>query len=324
MELKANYRTNLWVDWCPGCGNYGILSAELKALEELQLDPSKTVIVSGIGCSSKIPHFINVNGVHTLHGRAIPFAMGIKLANPELTVIVHGGDGDLLGIGAGHFVALGRRNLDVVVIMHDNGVYGLTKGQASPTLPMGLKTKSLPKPNLQQAVNPVLLALSAGYTFVARSYAFDGVHLKNVIKMAVEHKGSAFIDVLQPCVTFNDILTSEFYRKAIYKLDNEPGWDPVVRNPGEAREKFLRAVERSFEWVERIPIGVFYVNPDVPTLEERFAGRIKVYPEVHPAYSQIEKGGKTIVTQKAFEEMFKDYIVSVERKEKLPSNQHRD
>nr|NAZ25698.1 2-oxoacid:ferredoxin oxidoreductase subunit beta [Thermofilum sp.] len=120
---RRNYRTNVWVDWCPGCGNFGILTGIYRALEELSLDPDRTVIVSGIGCSSKIPHFVYANGVHTLHGRAIPFATGIKLANPELTVIVNGGDGDLLGIGAGHFVALGRRNLDIVVILHNNGVY---------------------------------------------------------------------------------------------------------------------------------------------------------------------------------------------------------
>ncbi|MEM1845002.1 MAG: thiamine pyrophosphate-dependent enzyme, partial [Ignisphaera sp.] len=204
MERRS-YRTDLWIDWCPGCGNFGILTAVVRAFEELGLDPSKTVIVSGIGCSSKIPHFINVNGVHTLHGRAIPFAMGIKLVNPELIVIVHGGDGDLLGIGAGHFVALGRRNIDVTVILHNNGVYGLTKGQASPTLPLNAKTKALVKPNIQQALNPIALALSSGYTFVARGYAFDGEHLKNIVKKAILHKGTAFIDILQPCVTFNDI-----------------------------------------------------------------------------------------------------------------------
>ncbi|MGC8544274.1 MAG: thiamine pyrophosphate-dependent enzyme, partial [Vulcanisaeta sp.] len=142
-------KTDVWVDWCPGCGNFGILSAMYQAIAELELEPEKTVVVSGIGCSGKIAHFINVAGVHTLHGRSLPYAEGIKLANPDLTVLVNVGDGDLLGIGAAHFVALGRRNVDLVVIMHDNTVYALTKGQASPTLGRNLQPKALPKPNIQ-------------------------------------------------------------------------------------------------------------------------------------------------------------------------------
>jgi|UniRef100_A0A7J3Z788 2-oxoacid:acceptor oxidoreductase, beta subunit, pyruvate/2-ketoisovalerate family len=313
MERRHEYKTSLWVDWCPGCGNFGILTAVIKAFEELGLDPSKTVIVSGIGCSGKIAHFVNVNGVHALHGRAIPFAMGIKLANPNLTVIVHGGDGDLLGIGAGHFVALGRRNIDIVVMMHNNGVYGLTKGQASPTLPLGVKTKALARPNIQQAVNPVLLALSSGFTFVARGYAFNGVHLKELIKMAIKHRGAAFIDVLQPCVTFNDVYTAEFYRKVVYELDKDPNWDPIVHKPDEAKEKLLKAIEKGLEWADRIPIGVFYVNEHVPTFEERLNKRVHRYPSTNPANSVIEVGGKPILSQQEFEELFKEYMITVEK-----------
>ncbi len=311
MEPRWSYKSSVWPDWCPGCGNFGILTALLKALEELSLDPSQTVIVSGIGCSGKTPHFVNVNGVHTLHGRAIPFATGIKLANPGLKVIVHGGDGDLLGIGAGHFVALGRRNIDVTVILHDNGVYGLTKGQASPTLPLKARTKSLAKPNIQQPVNPVLLALSSGYTFVARGYAFDGAYLKNLIKMAVQHRGAAFIDVLQPCVTFNDVYTADFYRKAVYKLENDPGWDPVVKTSEEASVKLMRAVEKSLEWGDRIPVGVFYVNPHVSTFEERLGERLRNYPVQNPSNTPIESAGKPVLSQEAFEKMFKEFIVRV-------------
>ncbi|HEU97808.1 MAG TPA: 2-oxoacid:ferredoxin oxidoreductase subunit beta [Fervidicoccus fontis] len=310
MEPKINYRTDLWIDWCPGCGNYGILAAVLKALEELKLEPHKTAIVSGIGCSGKIAHYIKANGVHTLHGRAIPFAMGLKLANPELNVIVHGGDGDLLGIGAGHFVAMGRRNLDIVVIMHNNGVYGLTKGQASPTLPLYTKTKKLSHPNLQGQINPIMLALAAGYTFVARGYAFDGNHLKEIIKAAIQHKGSAFIDVLQPCVTFNDIYTAEFYKKVIYKLETETGWNPNVEDPKEADVKLLAALERAMVSDGRIPIGVFYSNPYVSTFEERISQSLgRVYPNLHPSNSKIEEEGKNLFDEKTFEEMFKDFIV---------------
>ncbi|MCS7099967.1 MAG: 2-oxoacid:ferredoxin oxidoreductase subunit beta [Sulfolobales archaeon] len=316
MEGRGvSFKSDVWVDWCPGCGNYGILTAVFKAFAELKLDPSKTVIVSGIGCSGKLPHFVNVNGVHTLHGRAIPFATGIKLANPELTVVVHGGDGDLLGIGAGHFVALGRRNLDIVVILHNNGVYGLTKGQASPTLPLDAKTKALPKPNIQQAVNPIMLAVASGYTFVARSYAFEGEHLKNVIVDAVKHRGAAFVDILQPCVTFNDIFTSEYYRKRVYRLDKDPDWDPVVRKPEERISKMLKAIEKSAEWGERIPIGVFYVDSTVSTYEERLSSRLKVYPKVNPASSVIASEDlRPVVDDVKFKKIFSDLIVRVSKR----------
>jgi 2-oxoglutarate ferredoxin oxidoreductase subunit beta len=312
MVSKWNYKSDLWIDWCPGCGNFGIHSALIKALEDLGLNPSKTVIVSGIGCSGKIAHFVNVNGVHTLHGRAIPFAMGIKIANPELEVIVHGGDGDLLGIGAGHFVALGRRNIDITVILHNNNVYGLTKGQASPTLPLGVKTKALYWPNIHERVNPVLLALASGYTFVARGYAMDTNHLRELIKKAIMHKGAAFIDVLQPCVTFNDVYTVEFYKKRIYKLEDDPNFDPIVRKDEETLPKYLKAVEKSLEWGDRIPIGIFYINENVSTFEKRLSERSTSYKEIPPAKSIIEEG-KPIIDQETFESMFKEFIVSVKK-----------
>jgi 2-oxoglutarate ferredoxin oxidoreductase subunit beta len=159
MGLKtSDFKTDVFVDWCPGCGNFGILTALHMALAELGFQPHEVVIVSGIGCSGKPPHFVRTYGVHTLHGRALPFAQGIKAANPNLKVVVMGGDGDGLGIGAGHFVNAGRRNSPITYLLHDNGVYGLTKGQASPTLRLGLKTKALPKPTINEAINPLGLA----------------------------------------------------------------------------------------------------------------------------------------------------------------------
>ncbi|MEM0267446.1 MAG: 2-oxoacid:ferredoxin oxidoreductase subunit beta [Thermofilum sp.] len=304
------YRSKIWADWCPGCGNYGILSALTQALAELELDPRTTVVVSGIGCSGKIPHFVNVAGVHTLHGRAIPFATGIKLANPNLTVIVHGGDGDLLGIGAGHFVALGRRNLDLTVVLHDNRVYGLTKGQASPTLPYGVRTKALARPNIHFAVNPVALAIASGYTFVARSYALDVKHLKEILKRAVRFRGAAFVDVLQPCPTFNDVHTPEYYRRITYYLD-ERGWDPLVRDPEEAEEKVQRAFRLALE-EEKLALGVFYENPHVPTFEERVSSAVPAYRHATPASSPVEREGRTVVSREAFLQLFKDYVVEVE------------
>jgi len=304
------------MDWCPACGNFGISAAIYKAYAELNLNPNKTVIVSGIGCSGKTPHFVKINGVHTLHGRSIAFATGIKVANPQLKVIVHGGDGDLLGIGAGHFVALGRRNLGVTVIMHDNGVYGLTKGQASPTLKKGLKTKSLAEPNMFNAVNPIALALAAGYTFVARGYSMLSEHLKDLIKAAITHRGSAFLDVLQPCVTYNDIHTAEYYRKRVYNLSSQPGWDPVVREQKEeeVEKKALQAWQRSLEWGDKIPIGIFYHNPNAPTLEDTLNERLPSYKE-KPLPQQAISGedGAPIVDQTAFKKLFGDFIVRVKR-----------
>jgi 2-oxoglutarate ferredoxin oxidoreductase subunit beta len=278
-----------WNDWCPGCGNFGILNAEQQAITELGIDLKKVVIVSGIGCSGKLPHFVRipVSGVHTLHGRALPFAIGIKLANPELEVIVNAGDGDQLGIGVGHFVSAGRRNVDITVIVHDNGVYGLTKGQASPTLKKGVKTKSLPKPNINDDINPLTVALASGYTFVARGYAYDVKHLKELIKEAIKHKGLALIDVLQPCPTYNDINTKEWYDKRIYKLD----WDPVVRNEEDKKKKFLQAMEKALEWGDRIPIGIFY-KEERDTFEERISSASPSYKILPPAKVKIEKEGK--------------------------------
>src|SRR4030042_3095466 len=274
----TDFKTDIFADWCPGCGDFGIMTALQMALAEMGLEPHQVVLVSGIGCSGKVPHNVKAYGVHTLHGRTLPFAMGIKLANPELEVIAIGGDGDGRGIGAGHFVNTGRKNLDITYIIHNNGVYGLTKGQASPTLKLGLKTKAIPKPNINQAVNPIALAIVSGYTYVARSYAYDVIHLRNTIIKAVEHKGLSFIDALQPCPTYNDINTKEWYggedrkdpktgkpQPRLYKLE-ETGFDPVVHTEEEDLKKKLKAIEKADEWGDRIPIGLFYRNELEPTL----------------------------------------------------------
>ncbi len=314
MALRMDYKTDVWVDWCPGCGNYGILSALHAALGELGLRPWEVVVVSGIGCSGKTPHFVYANGVHTLHGRAIPFAAGIKMANPELTVVVHGGDGDLLGIGAGHFVALGRRNLDITVVIHDNQVYGLTKGQASPTLPAGVKTKALPKPNLQDAVNPLALALASGYTFVARAYALDVRHLTRILVEAIRHRGSAVVDVLQPCPTYNDVYTPQWYKQRIYRLEEEPGWDPVVRDPAERREKLEAAMEKAREWGDRIPVGILYKDEARETLEDRLQARIPSYRQTPPARAPVDDAGRPLVGLEELRRLFADARIQVKRR----------
>ncbi|MBX8643876.1 MAG: 2-oxoacid:ferredoxin oxidoreductase subunit beta [Thermoplasmata archaeon] len=309
MALKlADYRTEVHNDWCPGCGDFGILSAVQMALAETGMELSDTVVVSGIGCSGKTPHYINVTGIHTLHGRPLPFATGIKLANPHLNVIAVGGDGDGLGIGAGHFVSAGRRNVDMVYIIHDNGVYGLTKGQASPTLKLGTKTKSLNFPNITSNVNPLILAMACGYTFVARGYSFNVQHLKGLIRMAIEHRGTAFIDVLQPCPTYNDINTKEWYNgedraegggramPRVYTLESR-GYDGNVdtEKGRDAETVMLEAMRKATEWGDAIPIGVFYRNTEIPTYEDRISARIPEYMTVPPAKQNIRRRDGTPV-----------------------------
>jgi 2-oxoglutarate/2-oxoacid ferredoxin oxidoreductase subunit beta len=244
-------------DWCPGCGDFGVLSAIQKALVELQIPNHNVVTISGIGCSSNLPGFINTYGMHTLHGRAVAVATGLKLANHELTVLVTGGDGDGFGIGGNHFVHAMRRNVDVTYIVMDNQIYGLTTGQTSPTSRIGMKTKSMPFGNIEAPVNPISLALAAGATFVARGYSGDQKHLTELIKRAIEHQGFSFLDVFSPCVTYNHDNTYQWYRPRVKKLEDDTAYDPSV---------WIAAMEKSLLWGEDIPIGRFFERSDVPSL----------------------------------------------------------
>ncbi len=312
MALKlTDLKTEVHNDWCPGCGDFGIEASLKMALTEMPVNIDKVVLFSGIGCSGKIVHFTNTSGIHTLHGRVLTYAQGAKLANPELEVIAIGGDGDGLGIGVGHFVHAGRRNIDMTYIIHDNGVYGLTKGQASPTLKLGMQTKSLPEPNINTNINPIMLALAAGFTFIARSYAYNTKHLKEMIKKAVAHKGFALIDALQPCPTYNDINTKEWYggedridpktkrpMPRTYELESV-GYDGRI-TPGMSEKdeevKLLQVIEKSREWGDNIPIGVFYQNETVPTYEERILERSPNYLREPPAKQQLTRDdGKSLV-----------------------------
>ena len=305
MALKpAEFKTDVHNDWCPGCGDFGIVNAIQMALADIGLQRDKTAIFSGIGCSGKTSHYINTYGVHTLHGRVLTFAQGAKIANPEMTIIAAGGDGDGLGIGAGHFVAAGRRNIDMTYIIFDNGVYGLTKGQASPTLKLGEKTKSLPSPNTNSNVNPIGLAIASGFTFVARGYSYDIKHLKSLIIQAVKHPGLSFLDVLQPCPTYNDLNTRDWYAGAdlmdeaqkrhsrIYKLEDQ-GFEPVVHynSEVEVNEKLSQALIKSLEWGNKIPIGVFYKNEITTPYTVRIQDHIPNYLDNPPAKQNISENG---------------------------------
>lgn len=302
MALKlADYKTTVHNDWCPGCGDFGILNAIQMALSEMEIPRHKAIIFSGIGCSGKTPHFINVYGIHTLHGRVLPFAQGAKIANPDLEIIAVGGDGDGLGIGAGHFVGAGRKNVDLPYLIFNNAVYGLTKGQASPTLRLGEKTKSLVTPNTSNSVNPISLALISGFTFIARSYSYDVKHLKNIIQLAIKHKGLAFVDVLQPCPTYNDINTREWFQgkdnldsqkptPRIYKIE-ETGYDGTIHDETEVNEKMSKILEFASEWGNKIPIGIFYQNELVPSYHERISENIKDYFARPPSHQEISDNG---------------------------------
>ncbi len=285
MELKlADYKSDLAPDWCPGCGDYGILSALQTALYKLGVEPSRAVMVSGIGCSAKTVHYAASYGIHTLHGRPLPVAQGAKLAHPELTVIAMAGDGDGMGIGAGHFVGAGRRNPDLLYLIFNNEVYGMTKGQASPTLELGAQPKSLARPNIQSKVNPLMLAFAAGFTFIARGYAYDVKNLARLIQQGLEHRGLAMIDVLQPCPTYNNLHTREWFAPRVYDINAE-GYDPRVprqMSDEERSERMARFTLKATEWGERIPTGVFW-QAELPSFEERLGGFLPGYPRAAPA-----------------------------------------
>ncbi|NTU99106.1 2-oxoacid:ferredoxin oxidoreductase subunit beta [Candidatus Falkowbacteria bacterium] len=234
--------------WCPGCGNYSIWNEVKRALDELKIPQHKILIVYGIGCSGNMYNTIKTYAWHSLHGRAIPTAVGAKLANKDLTVIAIAGDGDGLGEGMGHFIHALRGNVDITYLVHENKVYGLTTGQSAPTSEKGFVSKSTPEGLIEVPVNPLTLAMSAGGSFVSRGYAGRPVQLKELIKQAILHKGFSLVDILQPCVTFNKIDTYQYYNDKVYEL-SEGGHNPNDYAAGYAKAR---------EWGEKIPLGLFY------------------------------------------------------------------
>lgn len=244
------------IAWCPGCGNFPIRNILIQALEELELKPEKTVLVSGIGQAAKMPHYVGANLFNGLHGRALPPAAGIKASNPTLTVIAESGDGDMYGEGGNHFIHCIRRNPDITNLIHDNQVYGLTKGQASPTSPAGFKTPVQVKGVLWEPFNPLAVAISLNASFVARAYCGDQDKTREIIKKAIQHRGYALVDILQPCVSFNKVNTYGWYGENTYYLDEKH--DVTDRNAA-----FSRACE-----TEKLPLGVFYEIKDKPTFED--------------------------------------------------------
>jgi 2-oxoglutarate ferredoxin oxidoreductase subunit beta len=250
--VAQDYKSKVKPTWCPGCGDYGLLAALYQALARLQLDPARTMIVSGIGCSSRLPFFAKTYGFQTAHGRVLPVAMGVKIANPDLTVIAVGGDGDGFSIGGGHLVHAVRRNPDITYVVMDNQIYGLTKGQTSPTSPLGIKTKSTPFGSADAPINPMAWVLASGVSFAARGFSGDPKLLIDLIATAVRHPGFAFVQTMSPCPTFNN--TFDLWRGKVVGL-------PADHNPGDRLQAMAQAIRE-----DAIPLGVFY-RETRPTLD---------------------------------------------------------
>lgn len=256
MPTSEDYKGEMPA-WCPGCGNFNILSTIKNALIELGIEPWQVLVVSGIGQAGKLPHYIKCHTFNGLHGRTLPVATAAKLANHSLHVIAVAGDGDCYGEGGNHFLHAIRRNPNVSLFVHNNQVYGLTKGQASPTTAQGTYTTIQPYGVLEGSMNPLSLAISQDCSFVARGFAGDQEHLKELMKAAIMHKGFSLLDILQPCVTFNKINTFKWYKDRVYKL--EADYDPSDR---------IRAFQKTLEWGDKIPNGIFY-KKEKEMFEER-------------------------------------------------------
>lgn len=239
-------KSNIDIAWCPGCGNFGILESIKQALDELAIKPTQLVVVAGIGQAPKTPHYFNTHLFNGLHGRALPAATGVKTANPNLLVIAEGGDGDMYGEGGNHFLHAIRRNINIVHIVHNNMVYGLTKGQASPTSRIGFKTPVQPDGVISEPLNPIAIAIAQDASFVARAYIGDMGKTKDVIKAAIQHEGYALIDIFQPCIAFNKINTYQWFKEHIYYL-------PSDHNSADRVNAFSKAIEK-----DKLPLGIFY------------------------------------------------------------------
>jgi 2-oxoglutarate ferredoxin oxidoreductase subunit beta len=279
MVTRADFQGEERPTWCTGCGNHAILNAIKMALADHDIAPHEIFIVTGIGCGSKLPHYMRVTGLHTLHGRALPVATGARLANHGLRVMTVHGDGDGYGMGLGHMLHAIRRNVNIVDIVQDNRIYGLTKGQYSPTSEPGKRTPTSPSGSIERPVEPLPLAITMGATFVARGYSNELKHLAWLIGESLEHPGYALVDVLQPCVSFNRSYAYDFYNERVYKLEDEPEYDATDRTA---------AWEKGVEWGDRIPIGIFYRGTPVPTYEEQVPA-LAAGPLVHQPLGKLQQ-----------------------------------
>ncbi|MGP3561029.1 2-oxoacid:ferredoxin oxidoreductase subunit beta [Geobacillus sp. BK01] len=265
MATFKDFRNDVKPNWCPGCGDFSVQAAIQRAAANLGLEPHQLAVISGIGCSGRISGYIHAYGFHGTHGRALPLAQGVKMANRDLTVIAAGGDGDGFAIGMGHTVHAIRRNIDITYIVMDNQIYGLTKGQTSPRSAAGFKTKSTPQGSIEPALSPLEIALSAGATFVAQSFSSDLKELTSLIEEGVKHKGFSLINVFSPCVTYNKVNTYEWFKEHLLKVNDIEGYDPSNR------EMAMQTVMK----YNGLVTGLIYQNNEQ-----------KSYQELVPGYSE--------------------------------------
>lgn len=262
MATFKDFRNKVKPNWCPGCGDFSVLAAMQRAFASQGLEPEEVALVSGIGCSGRISGYMNAYGFHGIHGRALPIAQGLKLANRDLTVVAAGGDGDGFAIGMSHTIHAIRRNVDITYIVMDNQVYGLTKGQTSPRSEMGFKTKSTPRGSIESSIAPLEMALTAGAGFVAQGFSSDLKQLTRLIEEGLKHKGFSMINVYSPCVTYNKTNTYDWFKEHLVNLDDEEGYDSSNR---------MMAMQRVME-AEGLVTGLIYQNKERPGYEELIPG----------------------------------------------------
>lgn len=285
MATVKDFRNDVRPNWCPGCGDYAVQAAIQRALGDLNLEPEKVAIVSGIGCSGRISGYIHAYSFHGVHGRALPLAQGVKLANREMTVIAAGGDGDGFGIGMGHFMHSARRNMDITYIVMDNSIYGLTKGQHSPTSAFGFKAKTTPSGNIERAVSPLQIALAAGVTYLAQGFSQDVNQLTELITKGIQHKGFSLINVFSPCVTYNKVNTYEWYKEHVQPLGED--YDPFDKKAATA--KVLET--------DGLCTGLIYENNDRPPYQDLISGYLET-----PIVNQ-----DILVNKEKFEELMEEF-----------------
>jgi len=268
--------------WCPGCGNFPIRQFLAETLEDMGLEPDQVLMVTGIGQAAKMPHYLNVNFVNGLHGRSIPVAFAAKVANPDLVVIAESGDGCMYGEGGNHMIHGIRRNVDITVIVHDNRIYGLTKGQGSPTTELNQITSAQPWGVINEPLNPIAMGIALNASFVARTWSGDKDHFKKTLSAAIEHKGFSIVDVMHPCVSFNKVNTFAWYKSRLYDVnEKDPSYDPTDR---------LKAFEKALEFGDKIPMGIIYLNKKL------------TFHELHP----VLKSGTKLIEIRESEEVLEE------------------
>ncbi|ANK37453.1 MULTISPECIES: 2-oxoacid:ferredoxin oxidoreductase subunit beta [Staphylococcus] len=259
MATFKDFRNNVKPNWCPGCGDFSVQAAIQKAAANIGLEPEEVAIITGIGCSGRLSGYVNSYGVHGIHGRSLPLAQGVKMANKDLTVIASGGDGDGYAIGMGHTVHALRRNMNMTYIVMDNQIYGLTKGQTSPSSAPGFVTKSTPKGNIEQNVKPLELALSSGATFVAQGFSSDIKGLTKMLEDAINHDGFSFVNVFSPCVTYNKVNTYDWFKENLTSIEDIEGFD--VTDKSKATQKVLE--------YDSLIKGIVYQDTETPSYESQ-------------------------------------------------------